>query len=72
MSRACLPVTRLGWHKYYVNRFNRYGHPDQAYLAMVYLFLYLAFEKPTCTKAPSSPVAARNADKEKHLELASA
>ena len=41
-----LPVTRLGWHQYYVNRFNKHQHPDQEYLAMLYLFLHLAFESP--------------------------
>lgn len=42
--KARFPNTRLGWHNYYVNRYNKYQHPDQAYLAMVYQFLYLAFE----------------------------
>jgi hypothetical protein len=39
------PNTNIGWHKYYTNRFNRHGHPDAAYLAMVYLFLHLAHEE---------------------------
>lgn len=72
-TKSKFPNSRLGWHKYYVNRYNRYGHPDAAYLAMVYLFLHLAFEEPeACTKEPSSPAAAPNADAEKDLELASA
>ncbi len=40
--RAKYPNTNLGWHKYYVNRFNRNQHPDAAYLACLYLFFHLA------------------------------
>lgn len=40
------PVNDLGWHKYYVNLFNRYQHPDAALLAMTYLFLHLSKEDP--------------------------
>lgn len=39
------PNTRIGWHKYYVNRFNKNRHPHAAELAMVYLFLHLASEE---------------------------
>ena len=38
------PNDNMGWHKYYVNRFNRHRNPDAAYLAMVYLVLHLSKE----------------------------
>lgn len=44
--RGRFPNTRLGWHKYYVNRFNKSQHPDAEHLAMAYLLLHLAFEAP--------------------------
>ncbi len=47
--RAKYPNTNLGWHKYYVNRFNRNQHPDAAYLACLYLFFHLAKDTPTAT-----------------------
>jgi hypothetical protein len=33
--------SNLGWHNYYVARFNKTQHPDAAYLAMLYLFFAL-------------------------------
>jgi hypothetical protein len=39
------PTSYLGWHRYYVNRFNKTEHPDAAFLAMVYLFLHLRDEE---------------------------
>jgi hypothetical protein len=36
---------RLGWHKYYVARFNKTGSPQAEHLAMWYLLLYLAFDE---------------------------
>lgn len=29
--------SNMGWHDYYVKRFNKEGHPDAAHLAMFYL-----------------------------------
>lgn len=37
--------TNLGWHNYYVARFNKTQHPDAAYLAMLYLFFALRDEE---------------------------
>lgn len=37
------PNTNWGWHRYYVNRFNRHQHPDAAYLACLYHLFHLAF-----------------------------
>lgn len=42
--KAKFPNTRLGWHKYYVNRFNKYHHPDADFMACYFLLLHLAFE----------------------------
>lgn len=39
------PVTHIGWHVYYVKRFNKNLHPDAAYLAMLYLFFHLAYNE---------------------------
>lgn len=47
------PSTHLGWHKYYVNRFNRYEHPDAAYLACLYLFFHLAETDPVYPPQPT-------------------
>jgi hypothetical protein len=33
--------TNLGWHLYYVERFNKTEHEDSAHLAMFYLFCAL-------------------------------
>lgn len=45
-----LPVnSRVAWHKYYVNRFNKTGKPECAQLAMWYHFLHLAFDNPKPT-----------------------
>ena len=30
--------TNMGWHHYYVKRFNKHQQPDAALLAMLYLF----------------------------------
>lgn len=37
------PSTNLGWHDYYVRRFNLTQNPDAAYLACLYLMFHLAF-----------------------------
>ena len=44
MTKARYPTTRLGWHKYYVARFNKTEHWQAEQLAMWYLFLHLAFD----------------------------
>lgn len=43
MKRAKAPAitTRLGWHEYYVARFNKTNDPQACVLAMWYLFLHL-------------------------------
>lgn len=38
------PVSSLGWHQYYVRRFNKTLHPDAEYLAVLYLFFALRDE----------------------------
>lgn len=43
MKRSRYPNTTLGWHKYYVRRFNKTQHPDAEYLACLYHFFHLAF-----------------------------
>lgn len=40
------PNSHIGWHEYYVKRFNLNQHPDAAYLAMVYPFFHLAHNDP--------------------------
>ena len=37
------PSTNWGWHRYYVNRFNKNQHPDAEYLANLYYLFHLAF-----------------------------
>lgn len=44
MRKTPYPVSRMGWHKYYVNRFNKTQHPDAAILACWYMYLHLALE----------------------------
>jgi hypothetical protein len=34
-------MTRLGWHKYYVHRFNKTQDPQAAHLACWYYLLHL-------------------------------
>lgn len=38
------PTSHLGWHLYYVKRFNKTEHPDAAYLALVYLNFHYALD----------------------------
>jgi hypothetical protein len=38
---ARTPSTRDGWCRYYIKRFNRFQHDDQAHLAMWYQLLML-------------------------------
>ena len=40
-----LPNSNAGWFRYYVRRFNKFQHPDQAHLAMFYLMLALRDEE---------------------------
>lgn len=42
-KQSRLPNTNWGFHRYYVNRFNKNQNPDAEYLAMLYLFFHLAF-----------------------------
>jgi hypothetical protein len=44
VKRAKAPAinTRLGWHEYYVARYNKTLDPQAAHLAMWYLFLHLS------------------------------
>ena len=37
------PNTRVGWHNYYVKRYNKSKHLDALQLACWYLLLHLAF-----------------------------
>lgn len=37
------PSSNWGWHRYYVNRFNKSQHKDAGYLADLYLLYHLAF-----------------------------
>lgn len=63
MRQWRIPNSRWGWHKYYVNRFNKNQHPDAEHLAMFYLMSHLAHEEEDeCTKELSSPAAANSAD----------
>ncbi len=42
LSKADAAInSNLGWHEYYVRRYNKNLSPDACYLAMVYLFLAL-------------------------------
>ena len=38
------PSTRIGWHSYYAQRYNRTGNPDAAVMACWYYPLHLAFD----------------------------
>lgn len=42
MPRAA-PVTREGWHKFYVQQYDKYGRPILATLALWHLIQFLAF-----------------------------
>lgn len=46
-SKPIRIATNLGWHAYYVDRFNKTQHPDAEYLAMLYLFFALRDEEIT-------------------------
>lgn len=37
------PSSNLGWHRYYVSRFNKTGSKDAGLLADLYLLFHLAF-----------------------------
>lgn len=37
------PNTNMGWHEYYVRRFNKTGAATSLYLADLYLLFHLAF-----------------------------
>lgn len=39
------PNDRMGWHSYYVQRFNKTGDKQAEVLAMWYLLLSLAFDE---------------------------
>jgi hypothetical protein len=42
LSKKVLSInSNLGWHRYYVERFNKTESPDTCYLAMLYLFFAL-------------------------------
>ena len=46
LTRAALakmPMTRIGWHEYYADRFNKTGSAQALHLAMWYQLLHLAF-----------------------------
>jgi hypothetical protein len=45
LSHYPMGSDRLGWHRYYVARFNKTGSQQAEWLAMWYLFLYLAFDE---------------------------
>lgn len=38
------PATRLGWHEWYAEEFNRTGRETAAHLSMWYLLLHLALD----------------------------
>ena len=38
------PSNALGWHLYYAARFNKTGHLDAEYMAMLNFIFYLAFD----------------------------
>lgn len=38
------PISRMGWHRFYVNKFNKKPHPDTEQMALWYLLLHLAFD----------------------------
>lgn len=42
-TKVRFPNSNMGWHKYYVKRFNKDGNPYSLYLAMLYFTYYLAF-----------------------------
>ena len=42
MALRKAPVSRLGWHHYYVTRFNKTGHAQAEHMALWYLFLHLS------------------------------
>lgn len=42
LSKYPVGGDNLGWHNYYVQRFNKTGRPDCAHLAIWYLLLHFA------------------------------
>lgn len=40
-TKSNKPNTRLGWHRHYVKRFDKTGHPHAEQMACWYLFLHL-------------------------------
>lgn len=42
---AKMPVSRIGWHEYYADRFNKTGSAQALHLAMWYQLLHLAFDE---------------------------
>lgn len=41
MSIRNTPITRIGWHRYYVKRFNKTELPEAEQMACWYLLLHL-------------------------------
>ncbi len=39
-----MPLTRLGWHEFYVRLYNKTGRDSALHLAMWYYLLHLAFD----------------------------
>jgi len=42
-NQKSYPNTNLGWHRFYVARFNKTGSLGAEYLATMYLYMHLAF-----------------------------
>lgn len=46
MKHCKAPVSRLGWFRYYVDRFNRFELQDSAHMALFYFLLLLEDGEP--------------------------
>jgi len=42
-NQSRFPNTNWGWHRFYVDRFNKTQSPAAEYLATMYLYMHLAF-----------------------------
>jgi hypothetical protein len=55
-GQRAYPVTHLGWHLFYVARFNKTQHPDAAYLACLHLNFHYAYGGEPDTPMEENPM----------------
>ena len=52
MAKPSKANDRIGWHRYYVGRYNQNQDRYAEHLACWFLFLHLAFDEPTTELQP--------------------